>query len=568
MYKLNRNDLNIFIFLIKFGILFLYFFKINNYEKAIDLDNEFPAKYEKNINFSNYSSNIKPIALYNPEFICFNFKYSNLNCHNNSNYNININNNSINSNRLNIIKNQIELAKNHGIYGFAINYYFDFNNSYEKEINIFLETKDINFPFLLIWKNNNFYNLYNTLKIKIKDEEKIPIIIFNKFVNKIKEFITNKLYIKIKNKPILSIENPLIFDNKEILLIRKVFKNKGIGKIFIISASLNHYLKNKTNSLDAAFDSPIYDSMTSSNHIFNISYYSGIIYKNLRLNGLEGKQILFRNSLVEPNLNYEENFLKFYTPEKFYMLNKIIMDWTLKNFQMTEGYFFLDSWNDYGKGNYLEPDEIYGYASLNSFSKALFNLTYIENNYNFLYLNNISIIAIQAHIFYEDLTLEIINKTNNIPFKFDLLITTVSLPKKIYIEQIMKEYSKAHIYKINIVDNQGRDVLPFIIQIKNNIKDFESINFKHHKENIYYINYVLKQLFGNIKIGKKLIFPSGDMFWAKIDAIHQIFEIKFIKKFPKEAGQLNKTLMHAIERLWLYLVKLNGYYYKTIFKIY
>ena len=103
--------------------------------------------------------------------------------------------------------------------------------------------------------------------------------------------------------------------------------------------------------------------------------------------------------------------------------------------------------------------------------------------------------------------------------------------------------------------------------IVKDVKNFESIDFKYHKENIYYIDFVVKKLLGNIKISKQLIFPSGDMFWAKIDAIHQIFEIKFIKMFPIEIGQLNKTIMHAIERLWLYLVKLNGYYYKTIFKI-
>jgi rhamnosyltransferase len=74
-------------------------------------------------------------------------------------------------------------------------------------------------------------------------------------------------------------------------------------------------------------------------------------------------------------------------------------------------------------------------------------------------------------------------------------------------------------------------------------------------------------MFKKYKIGKKLIFPAGDMFWARTEAIYQIFEIKFINKFPKELGQLNKTFMHAIERLWLYIIKLNGYYYKTIFKI-
>ena len=56
------------------------------------------------------------------------------------------------------------------------------------------------------------------------------------------------------------------------------------------------------------------------------------------------------------------------------------------------------------------------------------------------------------------------------------------------------------------------------------------------------------------------------MFWAKINAIYQIFQKDFESLYPKESGQTNGTIMHAIERLWLYLVKLNGYYYKIIFK--
>ena len=56
------------------------------------------------------------------------------------------------------------------------------------------------------------------------------------------------------------------------------------------------------------------------------------------------------------------------------------------------------------------------------------------------------------------------------------------------------------------------------------------------------------------------------MFWAKINSIYQIFKIRLKKKVPKELNQTNETIMHGIERIWLYLVKLNGYYFKIIFK--
>ena len=283
----------------------------------------------------------------------------------------------------------------------------------------------------------------------------------------------------------------------------------------------------------------------------------------------------------------------------------------------------------------MEPDKNFGYASINTFSKSLFNISLKDNYYNLTHLNNNNIIAIQAHVFYEDLIYEVINKTNNIPFKFDLFISTISFSKKEIIEKYIEKYSKTNKYEVKVVENRGRDILPLLTQMKfkiknykyfchihtkksnhdiqlgsnwrnylydnllgsekiikeilidfenyeklgfifpevyydiiKNIKDYDYTDFPLHRPNTKYMNFILDKLFPGHKIGKKLIFPSGDMFWAKVNAIYQIFQIKFKKIFPKELNQTNDTIMHAIERIWLYLVKLNGYNYKVIFKHY
>ena len=98
------------------------------------------------------------------------------------------------------------------------------------------------------------------------------------------------------------------------------------------------------------------------------------------------------------------------------------------------------------------------------------------------------------------------------------------------------------------------------------IKDFENTNLALHVSNKKFMNFILKRIFRKFKVDEKFNFPIGNMFWAKTKAIYQIFYIRL--KYPKESNQDNKTIMHAIERIWLYLVKLNGYYYKTIFKHY
>ena len=466
----------------------------------------------------------------------------------------------------------------------------------------------------------------------------------DKFIKKIKKYLFSKHYIKKDNKPVISINNNYVDDNFKhfISILRYKALENGIGDVFILSPLTEKckelkYLNILDNILDGIYDLSkinIFNNNISNN---NISYYSGIIYKNIIFNKPNYNCSIYRSSFIQinNNNNSKNNILKDYSPEKFYLLNKIIIEWTNMNYDKNNKFIFINSWNNYKEGNYLEPDEKYGYASINSFSKALFNFSYKEIYYNIEYLNNKSIIAVQAHVFYEHLINMIINKTNNIPIKFDLYITTISYQKKNIIDQYIKRYSKANNYEIKIVDNKGRDVLPFITQLKNKIKkykyvchihtkksahdknlgnnwrnylynnllgskeiileflnDFESpkklgfifpepyydiikktdnydnSHFFLNEPNIKYINLILKKIFGKFKVGNKLIFPSGNMFWAKVNAIYQIFEIKINKAFPKEKNQTNDTIMHGIERLWLFLVKLNGYYYKMIFRYY
>ena len=57
------------------------------------------------------------------------------------------------------------------------------------------------------------------------------------------------------------------------------------------------------------------------------------------------------------------------------------------------------------------------------------------------------------------------------------------------------------------------------------------------------------------------------MFWERTNAVYQILYEKIIKKSPEEKGQLDGTKLHAIEKIWFYLAKLNGFYYKCVWII-
>jgi hypothetical protein len=623
-----------------------------NKKESVEIDNFFElSHYENNYNFSKYikedSLNIKAIALYEPK-IRFN---------NNNNYNIltgkyisnylskDSDDDDIYKNNegkyeysslsnIENIKYQIELAKSHGIYGFGIYYYFYAEVSmYNYPLDIIYENKDIDFNFCLIWKNIDLkiqgYNL------NIENQYKYGI---EKFMNNIGKYILDERYIKLNGRPIIGIYSPTKIENINSVIteLREKAKEIGIDNIFILGYLNSKYLKDEDIYQNKTFDGilylPKFENLVKNYYTErkNLYYYRSLIYE---FNITSKKDFpIYCASTVKKDINEIKVDIKDrnistifddYSSYKFYLLNKILVNYTYNNFKKENRFIFIDSFNNFFEQKFLKKN---GYASLNSLSKALFNLT-DSKNYDLSNLQKTCLIAIQAHVYFIDLLDDIINSINNIPVKYDLYITTTSEENKKIIEEKVKLYTKANNFEILVMDNKGRDVLPFLNQIKKVYKKYKYLCHIHSKktnqnpnlgnnwrkylyknilgneeiiseilfnfesndnlgiiypdnfypitnytiginnDNIRLTNYLLNKIFPLHKIGKETgYFPAGNMFWARIDAIHQIFEIDIEDDVPIERKQIDSTIIHAVERIWVYLAKLNGYYYTTTFR--
>ena len=221
-----------------------------------------------------------------------------------------------------------------------------------------------------------------------KIKENLPLI---KFIQNLKKYFYDSRYIKINNSPIIGIYNPLEIKNlAEIILTwRKKSKEFGIDEIFILGDINIEKLKNL--KIIKLFNGIYYfpkekyeiNSLLKNKNFF---YYSGLIYKNkLNLFNIKCNYNIFRGSMLEwdnsPNKKDYFNFDE-YSPEKFYILNKILIEWTKFHKKKNKRFILVNSWNNWIEGSYLEPDDIYGYANINALSKALFNLPFKEINYN------------------------------------------------------------------------------------------------------------------------------------------------------------------------------------------
>ena len=274
-----------------FKIIFLYLLvsikNINSLNKKIivELNNKInETLLEKDFDFSNYSTEMKIIAIYYPEFIYIKDNYLYKDERNskflfNTQKEINTNKNYNNLFIYEDIKINVKLAKNHGIYGFGINYYwFSGQIFYEEVINIFYNKNEINFPFFIIWKNDNLEYSNSNNNIVIEQNYNIDNII--NFIKDVKKYLISDNYITINQKPILAIYETNIIPNlKEFLYnLRYYAKEYAIGSIYIIG-KLNEYNNNNyTNLLDYFYEF-FPKNINNEELINNEMYYSGLIYK-------------------------------------------------------------------------------------------------------------------------------------------------------------------------------------------------------------------------------------------------------------------------------------------------
>ena len=77
---------------------------------------------------------------------------------------------------------------------------------------------------------------------------------------------------------------------------------------------------------------------------------------------------------------------------------------------------------------------------------------------------------------------------------------------------------------------------------------------------------ILNQCNIYINLNDFLLFPAGSMMWLKFDAIKQVINYANDDLFQEESGQEDGTTAHAIERIFFFLCKENGFEYLPIKK--
>ncbi|AWN51565.1 rhamnan synthesis F family protein [Methylobacterium sp. 17Sr1-1] len=225
-------------------------------------------------------------------------------------------------------------------------------------------------------------------------------------------------------------------------------------------------------------------------------------------------------------------------------------------------------------------------------------------------------IGVFAHIFYSDLSEYVARYTNNIPGNCTIYISTTTLSDAKRINAVFAERS-LHPFVIRVVPNRGRDIAPLVVAFRDVLRTCDVALHIHTKKSTHYdggfdqwrdylfeanlgtpsvvaailsalarpeIGAVAPDHFAPIKpliqwggnfdtvsrlfrlcgerIGTEAVldFPSGSMFWFKPKALARLLDLDLdYCHFDPEAGQVDGTLAHAIERSVFSFVEMAGY---------
>ena len=294
-----------------------------------------------------------------------------------------------------VMEKQIHLARRAGIYGFCFyHYWFGGRMVLEKPVEMLLNNKKIDFHYCFSWANEPWTKTWHGAGGN--KEILIPQIYggeeeWESHYNYLKTFFEDYRYIKKDNKPVLMIyrlRNIPRF-NDMIRYWNECAKKDGFSGVFVISMNRCKENVDKSCWVNASVDfepnrtkvelmetKSILQPKEGGSILWNRLAMKRIDYNKLNKKMLEKPHAKnhFRMVFVDfddsPRRNMRAIIMKGSSPRRF---GKYLRETIRLSRQEKNEYVFLNAWNEWGEGNYLEPDTRHKFGYLKQIKEALEN---------------------------------------------------------------------------------------------------------------------------------------------------------------------------------------------------
>lgn len=305
---------------------------------------------------------------------------------------------------LKVLERHTRLAKKAGISGFCFyHYYFAGKKLLEKPIENYRDNSKVKFPYCLIWANQSWertwYRATADKTVLLQQEYGEKKDWENQFYYLL-DFFKDERYIKIDNKPVYIIYVPqdIRLRNQMFAVWNKLAEENGFKGIYLIAMYTGYGKDNRKNLYDAYLEfEPLslmrddksyrkYLDRWKKGHVnavrkeacdflnwiwirnaYTYSYLCRAIEKKAKQSDAKTFSGVFAGWDNTPRKDEAGIIVGGSDPKKFHGHLVNMLRLSEKN---KKEFIFLNAWNEWSEGAYLEPDKKYGYGYLKALKNA------------------------------------------------------------------------------------------------------------------------------------------------------------------------------------------------------
>ncbi len=293
-----------------------------------------------------------------------------------------------------VMKWQSKIAQEHGIYGFCYyHYWFNGRLLLEKPLENMLKDKEVTIPFCFSWANEPWARTWdgqntNILMAQEYGSEKE----WEEHFNYLNQFFKDERYIKVDNKPML-----LIYRTEHIPNVNKMIEfwnnlaiENGFNGIYLVetltvfqndsfvekSSAVVEFEPMFTMRTDLSFFQKVYDQLLSYTNKGLRSKSYDAVWKTI----LKRKNDNFKNKKVflgaftdwdnSARKGYKGLYFRHMNTNKF---KTYFSRQYAKAKKQDSDFLFINAWNEWAEGTYLEPDKKHGYEILKNIKDIVNN---------------------------------------------------------------------------------------------------------------------------------------------------------------------------------------------------
>jgi Glycosyltransferase WbsX len=293
-----------------------------------------------------------------------------------------------------VLEAQAELARRYGIYGFCYYYYFfkDGKRLLERPLEQMLASGRPDFPFCLCWANENWTRRWDGLDNEILQEQEHSPANDHAFMASLLPYFRDPRYIRIDGRPLLFIYRASLFPDFALTVERWRAQLHEAGELPPYLAVVEAYdLRAETISaarIDATCEFPPHGHFHRARAQHSVRFYapfSGELYdyEKVASHFLERPAPEHRR-FKTVTLGWDNTARK--RSSAVIMINFSLAEYhrwltgaiahTQRTAPPSEQFVFINAWNEWAEGTYLEPDHLLGHAYLEATRAALLGEPY------------------------------------------------------------------------------------------------------------------------------------------------------------------------------------------------